>query len=107
MSCVNDSIQITLYVGDEGTVVEVDCDPNDLGTVDISDSITTQIKVLFKDLTTAIWDAEIHDSTHIRYTITSEDTLVEGLAKAQSYVVTPSGKWHGKIALFNIEQPLF
>jgi hypothetical protein len=29
MSCVNDSIQMTLYVGDEGTVVEVDCDPND------------------------------------------------------------------------------
>lgn len=85
-----------LYVGDEGTVFEVD-----VGT-DISAASTTNLKVKKPDGSEVTWTGAANGSTNtqIDYTIVADDLDQAGRYKLQSYVVTASWDGLGETAEF-------
>ena len=85
-----------LYVGDEGTVFEVD-----VGT-DVSSASTTDLKVKKPDGSTTSWTGAANSGTNtqIDSTITANDLDQAGRYKLQSYVVTPTWTGRGETAEF-------
>lgn len=78
-----------IYVGDEGTVIEVD-----MGE-DISTATVTKFYVYKPGGTTATWTATIYNSNYLRYTIVTDDLDEAGTYYVQPYLEFPSG-WKGK-----------
>jgi hypothetical protein len=85
-----------LYVGDEGTVFEVD-----VGT-DISAASTTDLKVQKPDGSEATWTGAANGGTNtqIDYTIVADDLDQAGRYRLQSHVVTASWNGLGETAEF-------
>lgn len=86
-----------IYVGDTGTVLKVDCE------VDISDATLAQIHVQKPDGETEVqWTGTITGGKYIQYTTIEGDLDQIGYYYAQSYIETPSGKWHGEMFNFQV-----
>ena len=81
-----------VYVGDEGTVIELDCGE------DISTATVTDIKVRKPDGTLVTWTGSKNGgvNSQIDYTVVTDDFDQPGAYRLQAYVEMPSGKWRGE-----------
>ena len=85
------------YVGDEGTVITVDCG------CDISDATTLKLMIWKPGASAEVeWTGSLYGSNYIRYTTVSGDFSVAGNYKLQSYVDTPDGEWRGETTTFRV-----
>jgi hypothetical protein len=79
-----------IYVGDVGTVIRLNVDPDELGTIDISTASTLKILVQKPDKTEVEWTAtQYQDTTKIEYSTVDGDLDQKGTYKIQAYVA-----WH-------------
>ena len=90
---------MSLHKGDIGTVIQYDT------LEDISDGTVFKLKYTKPDdVTTGAWTGELSGTRIVQYTTVDADDLdVAGTWKLEPYVETPSGKWHGDIKTFVVE----
>lgn len=84
------------YVGDVGTVLEVDCGVN------ISAASTHNIMMQKPDLTAVELTGTIHDSNYIRYTTIAGDLDQSGIYRVQSKIVNSGWEGLGETAKLRI-----
>lgn len=90
-----------MFVGDVGTSIELDTG------VDITSATTVQIDYLKPGASTsASWDAEVFETTKVRYFTEAGDVDVDGDWDMQVYVEMPSWSGHGEVALVHVEPAL-
>lgn len=78
-----------IYVGDIGTVIDLDTEVN------ISAATSAKIVVLKPDETEVEWTGAVNGTTVVRYTTVLDDLDQEGVWRLQAKVTTPAGTWLG------------
>lgn len=84
------------YIGEIGTVVEVDCG------VDIRGATVTNLLVTKPGGTIVTWTASIYGTNKLRYTIQEGDLDEDGTYALQSYIEISGWKGRGVTASFTI-----
>lgn len=87
------------YVGDVGTILEVDCG------VDISSATTHNLMVQKPDLTLDELVGTIYNSNYIRYTTVDGDWDQAGIYRIQSKIVISGWEGLGETAKLRIYDP--
>jgi hypothetical protein len=95
-----------VYVGDVGTKIRLDCNPDDLDEIDIASASTLKILVLKPSGTEVEWTASRYGSTNqITYTSVDDDFDEAGTYKLQAYVQWSSTSIHlgetAKLRIYN------
>lgn len=90
----------TLYVGDVGTAIVLDC------VEDISAASALAIQVLKPDGSTATWPAVAEGTTALRFDTLAGTIDMWGLWRLQPVVTLPGGTWRGKLAELFVYEPL-
>lgn len=87
----------TVYVGDTGTVITLDCGQ------DIREATASSIEVRKPDGTAVSWPAPVAaDATSVAF-VTEAATLDQaGVWRLQALVTLPSGRWRGKTAMLEV-----
>lgn len=85
-----------VYVGDIGTIIEVDCDE------DISTATGYKLVVRKPDGTRADWTASIYGTTALRHTTVAGDLSVAGIYRVQPYMTLDSWTGRGKTVEFEV-----
>lgn len=87
------------YVGDVGTVIEVDCVEN------ISSGTEFKLKVRKPSGTAVTWVGALYGTTKIQYTVGSGDWDEDGRYELQAYVAMPGWTGLGDTDTFQVEKP--
>ena len=88
------------YIDDTGTAFVVDVGSN------IEDATLLSLDIQKPDNVTAVWDAELFETTKMKHTIASGDFDQKGKYFVQAQVTTPDGKWSGEIVSFFLFEKL-
>lgn len=85
-----------VFVGDIGTEIILDAGS------DISSQTTLKIQYEKPDGTSGEWDASVYQTNYAKYTTQSGDIDMAGVWRFRIYVVLPSWRGYGTVAVVEI-----
>lgn len=90
----------TVFVGDEGTEVVLDCGTN------VSTATVRSIVVRKPDGTKVTWGAVAEGANSVRYVTVTGDIDMAGNWKLQAYIEMPGWKGFGDVSTLTVSSPL-